>query len=451
MKNSNHSRELSEKNISSLLWSYFLPAFVGVMANALYNIVGRIFIGQFVGTEALSGLTVVFPVMIIIMGFGMLFGIGSAILISIELGRGNREKAEFILGNGLFLMIISSLFLTIAGFFVKEKLLHSFGATESTIQYANEYLNIILAGTVFGLTGFALNTSIRAEGNARISMNSMLLSAGLNVVFDAIFIILLKMGVKGAGLAAVISQMILTFYVLYHFRSKNSVIKLYIKNLIPDFKTSILIISSGMAPFIMQIANSFVQALFNAQLIKHGGDIAVAAMGVINSVATLIIMSIVALNMASQPIIGYNFGAGKFGRVKEALTITVKYSTVIGIVAFIIIQIFPYQIISIFNNSKDLLNTGTPGLRIFLAMVPFTGFQIVTSNYFQAIGQPHIATVMTIMRQVVFLIPLMIILPPLLGITGVWLSAPISDFINAIVVFFLLQRGLRSLNTKITV
>jgi len=451
MKNSNHSRDLSEKNISSLLWSYFLPAFVGVMANALYNIVGRIFIGQFVGTEALSGLTVVFPVMIIIMGFGMLFGIGSAILISIELGRGNREKAEFILGNGLFLMIISSLFLTIAGFFVKEKLLHSFGATESTIQYANEYLNIILAGTVFGLTGFALNTSIRAEGNARISMNSMLLSAGLNVVFDAIFIILLKMGVKGAGLAAVISQMILTFYVLYHFRSKNSVIKLYIKNLIPDFKTSILIISSGMAPFIMQIANSFVQALFNAQLIKHGGDIAVAAMGVINSVATLIIMSIVALNMASQPIIGYNFGAGKFGRVKEALTITVKYSTVIGIVAFIIIQIFPYQIISIFNNSKDLLNTGTPGLRIFLAMVPFTGFQIVTSNYFQAIGQPHIATVMTIMRQVVFLIPLLIFLPPLLGITGVWLSAPISDFINAIVVFFLLQRGLRSLNIKITV
>jgi len=451
MEMNNHSRDLSEKKISSLLWSYFLPAFVGVMANALYNIVGRIFIGQFVGTEALSGLTVVFPVMIIIMGFGMLFGIGSAILISIELGRGNREKAEFILGNGLFLMIISSLFLTIAGFFVKEKLLHSFGATESTIQYANEYLNIILAGTVFGLTGFALNTSIRAEGNARISMNSMLLSAGLNVVFDAIFIILLKMGVKGAGLAAVISQMILTFYVLYHFRSKNSVIKLYIKNLIPDFKTSILIISSGMAPFIMQIANSFVQALFNAQLIKHGGDIAVAAMGVINSVATLIIMSIVALNMASQPIIGYNFGAGKFGRVKEALTITVKYSTVIGIVAFIIIQIFPYQIISIFNNSKDLLNTGTPGLRIFLAMVPFTGFQIVTGNYFQAIGQPHIATVMTIMRQVVFLIPLMIILPPLLGITGVWLSAPISDFINAIVVFFLLQRGLRSLNTKITV
>ncbi|HPP96325.1 MAG TPA: MATE family efflux transporter [Spirochaetota bacterium] len=451
MKNSNHSRDLSEKNISSLLWSYFLPAFVGVMANALYNIVGRIFIGQFVGTEALSGLTVVFPVMIIIMGFGMLFGIGSAILISIELGRGNREKAEFILGNGLFLMIISSLFLTIVGFFVKEKLLHSFGATESTIQYANDYLNIILAGTVFGLTGFALNTSIRAEGNARISMNSMLLSAGLNVVFDAIFIILLKMGVKGAGLAAVISQMILTFYVLYHFRSKNSVIKLYIKNLIPDFKTSTLIISSGMAPFIMQIANSFVQALFNAQLIKHGGDIAVAAMGVINSVATLIIMSIVALNMASQPIIGYNFGAGKFGRVKEALTITVKYSTVIGIVAFIIIQIFPYQIISIFNNSKDLLNTGSPGLRIFLAMVPFTGFQIVTSNYFQAIGQPHIATVMTIMRQVVFLIPLLIFLPPLLGITGVWLSAPISDFINAIVVFFLLQRGLRSLNIKITV
>ncbi|HOK03560.1 MAG TPA: MATE family efflux transporter, partial [Spirochaetota bacterium] len=198
MENINHNRALSEKNITSLLWSYFIPAFIGVMANALYNIVGRIFIGQFVGTDALSGLTVVFPVMIIIMGFGMLFGIGAAILISIELGKGNKEKAEFILGNTLFLMVASSLILTIIGFVIKEKLLSSFGATRATLNYADKYLSIILAGTIFALTGFGINTAIRAEGNARISMNSMLLAAGLNVVLDAIFIIFLKMGVVGA-------------------------------------------------------------------------------------------------------------------------------------------------------------------------------------------------------------------------------------------------------------
>jgi len=451
MENINHNRALSEKNITSLLWSYFIPAFIGVMANALYNIVGRIFIGQFVGTDALSGLTVVFPVMIIIMGFGMLFGIGAAILISIELGKGNKEKAEFILGNTLFLMVASSLILTIIGFVIKEKLLSSFGATRATLNYADKYLSIILAGTIFALTEFGINTAIRPEGNKRISMNSMLLAAGLNVVLDAIFIIFLKMGVVGAGVAAVISQMILSIYVLYHFRGKKSVIKLHLKNITFHFKTSRQIISSGMAPFIMQIANSFVQAIFNAQLIKHGGDIAVAAMGIINSVATLIVMSIVALNMASQPIIGYNFGAGNFKRVKETLIISIKYSTIIGIASFTLIQLFPSIIISIFNNSIELLKAGAPGLRIFLAMVPFTGFQIVTSNYFQAIGQPHIATFMTVMRQVVLLIPLLIFLPSVFGVTGVWLSAPISDFINGLVVLVLLHRGLKALNLKITI
>ncbi|HOK02082.1 MAG TPA: MATE family efflux transporter, partial [Spirochaetota bacterium] len=198
-------------------------------------------------------------------------------------------------------------------------------------------------------------------------------------------------------------------------------------------------------------ANSFVQAIFNAQLIKHGGDIAVAAMGIINSVATLIVMSIVALNMASQPIIGYNFGAGNFKRVKETLIISIKYSTIIGIASFTLIQLFPSIIISIFNNSIELLKAGAPGLRIFLAMVPFTGFQIVTSNYFQAIGQPHIATFMTVMRQVVLLIPLLIFLPSVFGVTGVWLSAPISDFINGLVVLVLLHRGLKALNLKITI
>lgn len=446
MKN---SKDLSEKKISTLLFSYFVPAFVGVTANTLYNIVGRIFIGQAVGPEALSGLTVVFPIMIIIMGFGMLIGIGSGILTSMELGRGNRGKAELILGNGFTLMLIASAILTAVGFAVKDPLLRSFGATENTLACAADYLEIILAGTVFGITGFGMNTSIRSEGNARIAMNSMLISAGLNVALDALFILVLGFGVKGAASAAVISQGVLTIYVLLHFRGKRAVITLRLRNMLPDLKVSRLIIISGMAPFIMQVANSFVQGIFNTQLIRHGGDIAVAVMGIVNSVATLIVMSIVALNMASQPIIGFNHGAGNIQRVRETLILTVKYSTLIATAGFLVVEIVPYAIVILFNSDPVLLSTGVPGLRIFLAMLPLAGFQIVTSNYFQSIGRPHIATAMTLMRQVVLLIPLLFILPMFFGLNGVWMCAPVSDLVNAVFVSLLLKRGLSELSPGI--
>lgn len=447
MKN---SKELSEKKISSLLFSYFVPAFVGVTANTLYNIVGRIFIGQAVGHEALSGLTVVFPIMIIIMGFGMLIGIGSGILTSMELGRGNRGRAELILGNAFTLMLIASAILTAAGFAVKGPLLHSFGATAETLAYAEDYLNIILAGTVFGITGFGMNTSIRSEGNARIAMNSMLISAGLNVVLDALFILVLGFGVKGAAAAAVISQCGLTIYVIKHFRGDRAVITLRLNNMVPDSAISKLIVVSGMAPFVMQVANSFVQGIFNTQLIHHGGDIAVAAMGIVNSVATLVVMSIVALNMASQPIIGFNHGAGNISRVRETLILTVKYSTMIAAGAFLFIEILPHYIVILFNSDPSLLSAGIPGLRIFLLMLPLAGFQIVTSNFFQSIGRAHIATVMTLMRQVIFLIPLLFILPRFFGLNGVWMCAPVSDLLNAIFVFYLLRKALDELKPEIT-
>ncbi len=447
MKN---SKELSEKKISSLLFSYFVPAFVGVTANTLYNIVGRIFIGQAVGPEALSGLTVVFPIMIIIMGFGMLIGIGSGILTSMELGRGNRGRAELILGNAFTLMLIASAILTAAGFAVKGPLLRSFGATNETLAYAEDYLNIILAGTVFGITGFGMNTSIRSEGNARIAMNSMLISAGLNVVLDALFILVLGLGVKGAATAAVLSQCGLTLYVIKHFRGDRAVITLHLKNMVPDATISKLIVVSGMAPFVMQVANSFVQGIFNTQLIRHGGDIAVAAMGIVNSVATLIVMSIVALNMASQPIIGFNHGSGNISRVRETLILTVKYSTMIATGAFLFIEIFPHAIVILFNSDPRLLSAGVPGLRIFLLMLPFTGFQIVTSNFFQSIGRAHIATVMTLMRQIIFLIPLLFVFPRFFGLNGVWMCAPVSDLLNAVFVFTLLRKALDELKPDTT-
>lgn len=442
--------DLAEKKIGSLLLSYYIPAFIGVTANALYNIVDRIFIGQGVGHIALSGISVVFPVMIIIMGFGMLVGIGSAVLTSIALGRKNREMAEKVLGNAFLLMIAVSLLVTVLGFLFKKPVLLSFGATSETIEFADDYLNIILTGSIFGITGYGLNAIIRAEGHAGIAMVSMILSAVLNIILDALFIFTFEMGVKGAAYATVISQVVLTVWVILHFRRKRSIIKLKLLNIYPDYKIIKNIVAAGMAPFVMQMANSFVQAIFNIQLIKHGGDIAVAAMGVVNSVATIIVMTIIALNMASQPIIGYNFGAKNYRRVKETWILTIKYSTYISLITFAIVEIFPSPIVILFNNDPELLEKGAAGLRIFLSMLPLVGFQIVTGNYFQATGRSNIATIMTLLRQMFLLLPLILVLPGYFGLAGVWMSAPISDFLNAAIVLYLVFRYMKKLDSSIT-
>ncbi|MFW6257474.1 MAG: MATE family efflux transporter [Prolixibacteraceae bacterium] len=252
-------RELSEANIGRLMLKYFVPAFIGVFVNALYNIVDRIFIGQGVGAEALSGISVIFPVMLIMMGFGMLIGIGTGVYVSINLGKNNFERAEQTLGTGFALMLIVSVIIMIVTYLLKVPILRSFGSTEETFQYANEYLDIILAGTVFMVVGFSLNNVIRSEGNARIAMVSMILSSFSNIILDAVFIFWLDLGVKGAAYATVISMFILMVWVLAHFRGKRSVVKLHKKNIKINFGILAEIIAIGMAPFSMQIANSFVQ------------------------------------------------------------------------------------------------------------------------------------------------------------------------------------------------
>ena len=442
-------RDLSEKSISSLMFRFYIPAFTGIIAGALYNIIDRILIGQSVGHLALSGLSVTFPVIIIIMGFGMLAGIGSGVLVSIELGKGNMEQAEKVLGNGLFLMIILSLALTAAGFLTKNFILNSFGATDDTIAYADRFLTIILGGTIFGMVGNGYNSVIRAEGNANKAMVSTLISVGINIVLGVLFIAVLGLGVSGAAAATVIAQAVLALYVFLHFTRGRSVVKLHLTNIAPDFRIIKSIISAGIAPFVMQIAGSVIQALYNTQLIRHSGDTAVALMGIINSVAVMLLMSVIALNMASQPILGYNHGAGNHARVRETFILVLKYSTMISFGGFLIMEIFPDTIIRMFNSDPELLRIGVPGIRIFMAMMPLIGFQIVTSNYFQATGRAKIAAGMTLMRQVVILIPLLIFLPGIFGINGIWAAAPISDLLNAAFVFYLVVKAMKELDRRI--
>ncbi len=438
--------ELSNASVGRLMLKYFVPAFVGVFVNALYNIVDRIFIGQGVGAEALSGISVIFPVMLIMMGFGMLIGIGTGVYVSINMGRKQMDRAEQTLGTGFTLMLVVSVIIMIVTYLLKEPILRSFGSTEETFQYANDYLNIILAGTPFMVIGFSLNNVIRSEGNARIAMMSMIISAGTNIILDPIFIFWLDMGVKGAAWATVISMFILMVWVLVHFRGSRSVVKLRNQNIKIKWDILLEIVAIGMAPFSMQIANSFVQGLLNKKLIEFGGDLAVGAMGIINSVLTLVIMAIVAINMASQPIIGFNYGAQSVPRVKDALKISLIAASLIAIVSFVFIESIPGVIVRLFNkDSQQLYDISVTGLRLVILAFPLVGFQVVASHFFQAIGKARLAMFATLFRQVIMLIPLLFILPEYFGIEGIWLSYPVADTMSALVVTFLLVREWRRL------
>lgn len=433
--------ELSEANIGRLMLKYFIPAFIGVFVNALYNIVDRIFIGQGVGAEALSGISVIFPVMLIMMGFGMLIGIGTGVYVSINLGKKDFERAEQTIGTGFALMLVVSVIIMIVTYLLKVPILRSFGSTDETFQYANDYLDIILAGVVFMVVGFSLNNVIRSEGNARIAMVSMILSSFSNIILDAVFIFWLDMGVKGAAYATIISMFILMVWVLAHFRGKRSVVKLKNKNIRVNYGILVEIIAIGMAPFSMQIANSFVQGLLNKKLIEFGGDLAVGAMGIINSVITMIIMAIVAINMASQPIIGFNYGAKSVQRVKDALRISLISATAIAIAGFIFVLLFPGLIVKLFNNNSEVLyEIAVNGLRIVILAMPLVGYQVVASHFFQSIGKAKLAMFATLFRQVIGLIPLLFILPNFWGIDGIWMAYPFADTLSASVVMFLLVR-----------
>ncbi len=439
--------ELATTRVGPLMLKYFVPAFVGVFVNALYNIVDRIFIGQGVGAQALSGISVVFPVMLIMMAFGLLAGIGTGVYVSINMGRKNMEGAEKVLGTGFALMVLVSVFIALGIYLFKEPVLRSFGSTEATFQYANDYLDIILAGILFQVVGFSMNNVIRSEGNARIAMYSMILSAGTNIGLDALFIMKLGMGVKGAALATVISMVVLSTWVLLHFNSRRSVVRLRREYIRLNRGVLLQIVSVGMAPFSMQLANSLVQGLLNKKLITFGGDLAVGAMGIINSVIAMVIMTIVAINMASQPIIGFNYGAKSVDRVKEALRISLVSATLIAVFAFGMIQIAPGVIVRLFNDeSRELYNISVRGLRLVILAFPLVGFQVVASHFFQSVGKARIAMFATLFRQVILLIPLLFILPEFWGITGIWIAYPLSDAVASLAVAIFLIREWKKLD-----
>ncbi len=442
------AERLGKGEILPLLLSFSIPAIVGMLVQALYNVVDRIFVGNGVGPLGLAGLAVVYPVMLIQLAFGMLIGFGATSLISIRLGEERYRDAEQILSNAFSMLVLISLVLTISGILFLDPLIRLLGASEAVVPYARDYLSIILYGSIFQALGFGLNHMIRAQGNPKMAMATMLIGAITNTILDPIFIFWFGWGVKGAAAATVISQMISAAWVLSYFLRGKSQLPL---NLRQAYKISWpvvgQIVSIGFAPFAMQLAASLQNLILNQSLALYGGDLAISAMGIVFSVNTLFLMPIFGINQGSQPIIGFNYGAKQFERVKKTLFYAIIGATGVVTLGFLATRFIPELLVSMFGRQDtELMELGVRTMKTVMLLFPIIGVQIVGSSYFQAVGKPKKSALLSLSRQVLLLIPLLLILPRFWGLLGVFLAFPFSDAGSTVLTTVLLKRELASLD-----
>ncbi len=443
-----NQKHLGEAPIGKLLLQYSVPGIIGMIVNALYNIVDRMFIGNIpnIGSLAITGVGITMPIMTIILAFGMLIGIGATANISLNLGKGNRPTAEKLLGNAFTLSIIVGLAIAIVGTICANPILNLFGASENTLFYAKEYLNIILLGCTFNILSFSLNSTVRADGNPKMSSLTMVIGCGTNIILDYVFIFIFNLGVKGAALATIISQAITFFIILYYYTIGNSNLKLKVENFKLKKHLVTMTFAIGIAPFATQIANSLVQVIANNALKTYGSDLAIGAMTVISSLNIVFMMPIFGINQGCQPIIGFNYGAKKYKRAKETFKYATMAACVICIIGFTIIQCFPTQIISLFNNDPKLTNLAMRGIRIYLLMMPIVGINIVATSYYQSIGKAKVSMFVSLLRQVILLIPFTIILPKFIGLDGVWAAGACADSLSVIITLILLRKEFKQLD-----
>lgn len=448
-KKMNHSNKMGEDRISKLLLKFSIPAIIGMMVNALYNIVDRMFIGKYVGKYAFAGALISYPSMIIIIAFVMLIGMGGAALMSIKMGEKENEEAEKILGNSFSLLIVFSLILMFFTLVFIDPILNVFGASKNTLPYAREYLSIIAYGFPLQMIGFGMNNFIRASGNPLTAMISMLIGAVSNIILDYVFLGVLNVGIGGAAYATIISQGIASIWVLVFFFRKNALIKIKFENLKISFKRALSIFQIGFPQFSMQIASILVIISFNRSLGKYGGDSAISVFGIINSGFIMSTMPIFGITQGAQPILGYNFGAKNYERVKKTLKLSIIVSSIFSTGSFFIFQFFPKEIASFFTDSKEIIEMAVPAIRKGFLMFPIVGFQIVSSSYFQSTGKPKKSFILAMSRQVFVLIPLILILPIFLGLDGIWFAPPSSDLISGILTSYILFKDVTLLNKDI--
>lgn len=446
MQINNKINLLETESILSLLLKYSIPAIIGTTAASLYNIIDRIFIGHGVGPLAISGLALTFPLMNLSLAFGTMVGAGAAAVTSIRLGENKKKEAVNILGNAFILNLIIGVLFSVFGLFFLDDILFAFGATQNTLPYAKDFMQIILLGNVITFVYFGLNNILRASGYPKKSMLIMLITVAVNMVLAPVFIFVFHWGIKGAAFATVIAQFVGMIFVLSHFVKKTSNVFFTKDCFRLNMKIIADIFAIGMSPFLLHVCASMVAMIMNIRLGEYGGDMAIGSYGIIHSVSVLFAMIVVGLNQGMQPIVGFNFGAKNYSRVIRTYKYTVVIATIVTSSGFLLAQFFPYQIAFAFTNSQPLIEMSIIGLKITFLSFPIVGFQMVTSNFFQSIGKAKISIFLSLSRQVVFLIPALYVLPSLFHLNGVWYASPTSDTIAFLVTCGVLYFQLRKIH-----
>lgn len=443
MDNKKATLELGTKPVGKLLEQYALPAIIAMTAASLYNIIDRVFIGQVVGPMAISGLAITFPFIILAAAFGAAVGVGAATTISVKLGQKDYESAENTLGNTITLNLIIGLAFGGICLLFLDPILRFFGASDATLPYARDFMQIILAGNVFSHMYFGMNAVLRAASKPRMAMFATIFTVAMNILLDAVFILWWHWGIKGAAFATVISQVLALCWQMKLFSNKNEL--LHLKRGIYKLKANLVrnIISIGISPFLMNACACIIVIFINNQLVKFGGDIAVGAYGIANSIAMIFIMFVIGLNQGMQPIAGYNYGAQQYGRMMRVVKLSIITAICIMLTGWALAMFAPYYCARMFTKDPELIKGSIKAIQIIMMMYPFIGCQMVITNFFQCIGKVKISIFLSLSRQLLFLLPLLVLLPNFYGINGVWASMPTSDLISVIVAISIMTVYLR--------
>lgn len=440
MRNQNPNHNILDTDrVGWLLVKLATPAFFGMFVQALYNVINTIFVGQFVGTLAIAGLSIAFPLQMLVMGLSMMVGMGGASVVSRLLGKGEISRAELALGNGISIGIILGVLSMVAILPFVDFWLKLIGASEAVLPYASEYLVLIIAGSVFNILAMALLNLARSEGNARVGMVAMILGAVMSIILDAVFIIWLKMGVRGAALGTVISQIIAFGYLISYYVTGSSYLKIRLSNLRLDLSILKAMFSIGMASFVQTVAGSLSAMLLINMVVTYGGDVALGAFGIIQRVMMFAIMPGIVIGQGLQPILGYNYGAKRYHLALKTIKLAVIISTSLSMVAFLALYFVPEAFIRVFSEDPELIAIGAHAAKLVFLSMPVLGGVMVGQLIFQAIGKAKQAFITAIVRPVVFLIPLALILSRLWQLDGVFLAFPTSDTLTLILVVGLLS------------
>lgn len=424
---------MGTERIGKLLMQYAIPAIIAMTASSLYNMVDSIFIGHGVGPLAIAGLAITFPLMNLAAAFGSLVGVGASTLISVKLGQKDYTTAQHILGNVVSLNLLIGLLFTLVSLLFLDPILYFFGASDATLPYARDYMITILLGNVITHMYLGLNSVLRSAGHPQKAMAATILTVVINTLLDPLFIYTFHMGIRGAAIATVLAQVISLCWLIKIFCNKNEL--LHLKRGIYRLKMTLVenIIGIGLAPFFMNLASCFIVILINKGLKLYDGDLAIGAFGIVNRIVFLFVMIVMGLNQGMQPIAGYNFGAQHYHRVNQVMKYTVIAATIVTTTGFLVGELMPELAVSAFTTDAQLIQLSANGLQVVVLFFPIIGFQMVTSNFFQSIGMAKKAIILSLSRQVLILIPCLLILPLFWAVKGVWYSMPISDITASII------------------